>query len=131
MLHLRPDQEHALADVCRRYQVRTLALFGSVARGDTNATSDIDLLVDFCQDSKATLFDFMDLQDALTTLLAREVDLVTPAVLRNPYRRERIVPDLRLLYQHEDDPLDFPACLLEQPTSSHTDNKKAQKPLQY
>lgn len=120
MLCLRPDQEHTLIDVCRRYQVRTLALFGSVARGEPTTTSDIDLLVDFRKESKTTLFDLVELQDTLTALLAREVDLVTPAILRNPYRRERIVPDLRLLYQHEDDSLNFPAYLLEQlPNDPH------------
>lgn len=113
MLSLCPEQKHALAEVCRRYQVRILALFGSVARGESSTTSDIDLLVDFRQDSKTTLFDLVDLKDILAALLAREVDLVTPAVLRNPYRRARIVPDLRLLYQHEDDSLDFPEYLLE------------------
>lgn len=113
MLSLRPEQKHALTDLCHHYQVQTLALFGSVARGEPKATSDIDLLVDFRQDSKATLFDLVNLKDTLTALLAREVDLVTPAVLRNPYRRERIVPDLQLLYQHEDAPLDFPRYLLE------------------
>jgi len=113
VLSLCPEQKRTLADVCRRYQVRTLALFGSVARGESSTTSDIDLLVDFRQDSKTTLFDLVDLKDILAALLAREVDLVTPAVLRNPYRRARIVPDLRLLYQHEDDSLDFPEYLLE------------------
>jgi predicted nucleotidyltransferase len=117
MLRLRPDQEHTLIDVCRRYQVRTLALFGSVARGEPTTTSDIDLLVDFRKESKTTLFDLVELRDTLTALLAREVDLVTPAILRNPYRRERIVPDLRLLYQHEDDSLNFPAYLLDPPNT--------------
>ena len=40
-----PDE--ALADVCRRYHVRELALFGSILRDDFRSDSDIDVLVEF------------------------------------------------------------------------------------
>jgi len=46
--------ETKLADLCRRYRVRELSVFGSAARGDIRAESDIDLLVDFLPDFEWT-----------------------------------------------------------------------------
>ena len=43
--------EADLADLCRRYRVRELSLFGSAARGDMRADSDIDMLVEFLPDA--------------------------------------------------------------------------------
>jgi len=65
-------RQHA-ADLARE-GVRSLALFGSVARGTASAGSDIDLLVEF--ERPVGLFAFVGLQQRLTELLGRPVDLV-------------------------------------------------------
>jgi predicted nucleotidyltransferase len=90
----------ALARLCRKYGVRKLSLFGSAARREMKSTSDIDLLVEFAPDSRASLFDFPAMQRDFSQLFGnRSVDLVPPEVLKNPYRRKAILPDLRLLYE--------------------------------
>jgi predicted nucleotidyltransferase len=88
----------AIEDFCRRWQVRELALFGSVLRDDFTAHSDVDVLVTFAPENRRSLFDFVDMQDELETLLRRKVDLVTRGGLRNPYRRHEILTTRRVIY---------------------------------
>jgi predicted nucleotidyltransferase len=67
----------------RRMGVRRIALFGSMARGEADANSDVDLLVEFEPGAKS--FDrFMALSDLLERLLGRRVELVTTEAL-SPY----------------------------------------------
>jgi predicted nucleotidyltransferase len=88
-----------LADLCRRYGVRKLSLFGSAARGDMTPESDIDLMVEFAPDSKTSLFDLPAMQEELSALFEnRRVDIATPEILENPFRRRAITPDLKTLY---------------------------------
>jgi predicted nucleotidyltransferase len=68
------------AEDLRRLGVASLELFGSLARDEAGATSDVDLLVEF--DSGASFDRFMDLKFFLEGLLSRRVDLVTRAALR-------------------------------------------------
>jgi predicted nucleotidyltransferase len=68
----------------RRYRVRGLSLFGSVARGDQTAGSDIDVLVDFEDD--ATLFDLSGLGLLLEEELQCRVDVVPRRSLRDEIR---------------------------------------------
>ena len=60
--------------------VKSLAVFGSLARGDATPTSDIDVLVEF--DRPVGLFEFIRLKLYLEELTGRRVDLVTPDALR-------------------------------------------------
>ena len=69
--------ETKLADLCERYRVRELSLFGSAARGDMRPDSDIDLLVDFLPDADIDLVDYAGLMLDLSHLLGRKVDLVS------------------------------------------------------
>jgi predicted nucleotidyltransferase len=64
----------------RRFGVRSLELFGSLARDEAHAASDVDVLVEF--DDGPTFDQFMDLKFFLEDLLARRVDLVTRAALK-------------------------------------------------
>jgi uncharacterized protein len=82
-----------LRDLCRRFHVRRLDVFGSAARGDFDpARSDLDFLVEF--DSGApealSLKTYLGLKDALETLFGRKVDLVEPGAMRNPYLKADI-----------------------------------------
>jgi len=63
----------------RRYGVASLAVFGSMARGDEREDSDVDVFVAF--EGKATFDDFMGLKLDLEDLLGRRVDLLTPKCL--------------------------------------------------
>ncbi len=95
-----PVSRSDLARLCRKHGVRKLSLFGSAARRELGSTSDIDLMVEFRPDSKATLFDFPAMQKEFSALFGnRSVDLVPPEVLRNPHRRKTILPDLTVLYE--------------------------------
>ena len=76
---------------CRKWQVRELALFGSVVRDDFNADSDIDVLVSFVIGSPWSLMDLIAMRDELAALFGRPVDLVEREALRNPIRRARIL----------------------------------------
>jgi predicted nucleotidyltransferase len=66
------------------FGVRSLAVFGSVARDEAAADSDVDILVEF--DEPVGLFEFVRLQMRLETLLGRRVDLVTRDALRTTMR---------------------------------------------
>lgn len=93
-----PIPIQAIQEFCRRRGVRELALFGSATRDDFGPESDIDVFIDFAPDSKATLFDLVDMREELQRIFGRVVDLVTPEVLRNPYRRRTILRDKETLY---------------------------------
>ena len=67
-----------------RFGVKSLSLFGSIARDETHAESDIDVLVDFY--GKATFDRYMDLKFYLEDLLGRRIDLVTRKALRPSLR---------------------------------------------
>lgn len=75
--------------------VRTLAIFGSVARNEETKSSDVDILVDF--DSKKGLFAFIDLKDYLEDILNCKVDLVTKKAL-HPALKKRILQEARHVY---------------------------------
>src|SRR5262245_41100025 len=70
------DRER-LAAFCRRWGVAELALFGSVLRDDFRPDSDVDVLVAFAPGARRGLFDLVEMEDELTELLGRRVDLVT------------------------------------------------------
>jgi len=75
----------------RKYAVKSLAVFGSMARGDDHEESDVDILVTF--EGPATFDNFMGLKLDLEDLFGRKVDLGTPNTLR-PEMRARIEKDL-------------------------------------
>ena len=93
---VRIDKE-ALADICRRYQVKELALFGSILRQDFGRRSDVDVLVEFQPGAMIGLFEFVGLQEDLKTLIGRKVDLVSKRGL-NPLIRDDILPAASILY---------------------------------
>ncbi len=86
------DRLNAEAPVLKRkYAVKSLAVFGSMARGDDHEGSDVDILVTF--EGPATFDNFMGLKLDLEDLLGRKVDLGTPNTLR-PEMRARVEKDL-------------------------------------
>jgi len=71
--------------------VKSLSLFGSVARGEEKSDSDVDILVEF--EGKATFDRFMDTKFYLEEILGRKVDLVTPQAIK-PRMTPYIMQDL-------------------------------------
>jgi uncharacterized protein len=93
-------QRSAIADVCRRYQVRRLEVFGSAARGTDfdPERSDVDFLVELAPDAPADLGGWFSVQTELERLLGRGVDLVEYRAERNPYVRADIERTRELVY---------------------------------
>lgn len=82
------DLQEKIAEFCRRNHIRKLAFFGSVLRPDFGPGSDIDVLVEF-EPGHTPGFAFFDMQEELTVLLGRQVDLHTPKSL-SPYFRTQV-----------------------------------------
>jgi uncharacterized protein len=76
-----------VVDFCRRHHIRRLALFGSVLRNDFGPDSDVDVLVDF-EPGQTPGLAFFSMQDELSELLGRKVDLNTPGFLSKHFRDE-------------------------------------------
>ena len=76
-----------IAEVCRRHHIRRLALFGSVLRDDFTPQSDIDVLVEFEPD-RTPGFGIFDVEQELSQVLGRRVDLKTPHELSKYFRDE-------------------------------------------
>jgi len=87
--------EQALEKLCRRNGVRKLSVFGSFARGEQRADSDIDLIVEFSKPKG--LLGLLELENQLSDLLGRKVDLLTEQSV-SPYIRDSIRRDLRVLF---------------------------------
>jgi uncharacterized protein len=85
-LHL---DAQALKLFCESHQIRSLALFGSQAKGTARADSDVDILVDFEPDGVPGLLGMATLEDELSALVGgRKVDLRTPRDLSRHFRDE-------------------------------------------
>ena len=88
-----------IADICRRYRVRRLQMFGSTAVKQQRPDSDMNLLVEFLPGQAPSGFALVDMQDELSAAFeGRKIDLAFPSVLDNPYRRAAIEPQLQALF---------------------------------
>ena len=88
------DKREVLIDLANRCKAENVRVFGSVARGEANEDSDLDLLVHF-RDG-ASLFDLMDLKEEAEKLLGLDVDVVSDGGL-SPYLKDRILNEARPL----------------------------------
>ena len=79
----------------RKYAVKSLAVFGSMARGDDREDSDVDVLVTF-ETGRTPGLAFFALQDELSAMLGRTVDLNTPASL-SPYFRDQVLREAEVV----------------------------------
>lgn len=84
---------HANREALEMYGVRSVSLFGSVARGQANVLSDVDLLVDL--DDTVTLFGLSRLKRYLEHLLGRSVDVVPRESLRKEFREQVFAEEIR------------------------------------
>ncbi len=77
-----------LPELKRRWPIGFLAVFGSVARNEATAASDLDVLVDFTR--PVSLSEFLALEEALSARVGRRVDLVTRDALK-PFIGRRVL----------------------------------------
>lgn len=92
---------HKIMDICSRFHVRKLWVFGSILTNRFNSQSDVDLCVDFDKD-EIDIFDyadnFFDFQYALEDVFGRKVDITEDSAVQNPYFRQELNDTRRLIY---------------------------------
>jgi uncharacterized protein len=82
---------------CRKYGVTSFALFGSVLRDDFTSSSDIDVLVEFEPERIPGLIRLGMMEEELSALFARKVDLNTSGLL-SPYFKDEVLRDAERVY---------------------------------
>ena len=101
MISLIENNREALKDLCVRYRVRRLEIFGSALTNHNFDTelSDLDFLVEFLSLKQGEYADtYFGLLEAFENLFSRHVDLVMTGAIKNPYFLEAINKDRKLLY---------------------------------
>lgn len=89
-----PEEE--LYAFCERHHIRKLALFGSVLRDDFRPDSDVDVLVEF-EPGHTPGYEFFTMEDELSAILGRDVDLSTPGFL-HPSIRDKVEAEAEIKY---------------------------------
>jgi predicted nucleotidyltransferase len=85
-----------IAEFCEKNHIRKLSLFGSVLRDDFTENSDVDVLVEF-EEGKTPGFRFFVMDEELSKILGRKVDLNTPGSL-SKYFRDEVISEARPVY---------------------------------
>jgi predicted nucleotidyltransferase len=85
-----------IADFCRRHHIRRLALFGSVLGDDFGPESDLDVLVEFAP-GHTPGFAFFAMEEELSTIVGRKVDLNTPGFLSR-YFRDKVIAEAEVQF---------------------------------
>lgn len=85
-----------ITDFCKRHHIRKLSLFGSVLRDDFSSDSDVDVLVEF-EPGHTPGLAFFGMEEELSIILGRDVDLNTPNFL-SKYFREEVLMEAEALY---------------------------------
>ena len=94
--------EEALKALCKKWKVKSLAVFGSILTEQFSASSDIDFLVQFEDGQAPDLFDFVQMKYELQDLFSRSVDLVSRRAIErstNPYRKDEILGTSQIIYE--------------------------------
>lgn len=86
-----------IAEICRRYQIRELSLFGSQARGDSSEKSDFDFLVEFQPEAKIDYFKYFEIQEELEKIVRKKVDLVPKKGLKI-FVRQQVLSEAEVVY---------------------------------
>lgn len=90
-----------IAEFCHRWKITEFALFGSVLREDFRPDSDVDVLVTFTDDAKWSLFDHVTMEEELSVIFGRKVDLVSRRAIErsaNWIRRQAILEGAESYY---------------------------------
>ena len=76
-----------IADICRRYRIRELAIFGSAARGDMRPDSDVDIMIELEPGTHPGL-GWFDLEEELEAAFGRKIDAMQKKLLKRHIRAE-------------------------------------------
>ena len=76
--------------------IRSLSIFGSVARDEAGPDSDVDVLVEFDENARVGLFRFIEIKQLLESILHCSVDLGTLDTLREPFRERALKEAVRV-----------------------------------
>jgi uncharacterized protein len=99
MISFIENKKPELQQLCKKYAVKSMYLFGSASKGNFKKESDIDLLITFQELTFDKYTDnYFELHEALESLFCRKVDLVTDRSLSNPYFIQSIDQTKQLLY---------------------------------
>lgn len=93
--------EEKIKAFCRQWKIKEIALFGSVLRDDFNPASDVDVLVSWFPDAAWGLFSVSEMQEELSQILGRKVDLVSRTSIensRNWIRKRHILENAETVY---------------------------------
>lgn len=96
-----PIPKDKIKDFCRRNHIRELALFGSVLRDDFEPDSDVDMLVEFERGEEPDLMEIVRIENELSEILGRQVDLVERQSVErseNYIRRRHILQSVEAVY---------------------------------
>ncbi|MBI3812437.1 MAG: nucleotidyltransferase family protein [Nitrospirae bacterium] len=96
-----PIDRNKIADFCRKWKIAEFALFGSVLRNDFRPDSDVDVLVAFKPDAEWSLLDHITMEEELSAILNRKVDLVSRRAIEcsgNWIRRKAILETAEPFY---------------------------------
>jgi len=93
-----PIDHERIAEFCRKWRVKELAVFGSALRDDFRPDSDVDVLVELRPNHGLNLYDWVDMIEELQEILGRRVELVAKGGLKNPFRRREILRTAEVVY---------------------------------
>lgn len=91
----------SIAELCRRWMITELALFGSALREDFRPDSDVDVLVSFAPEARPSWFELARLEEELSALFGRKVDLVERQTIErseNYIRRKHILDSAQAIH---------------------------------
>ena len=87
-----------LAEVCQKNDIVFMAVFGSFVKGKQSPKSDVDIAIEFDKKSRKTLLDLVRIEEELTKIFGRKVDLGIFSSI-NPYIIEDIKREMRVIYE--------------------------------
>jgi len=90
--------EEKLAELCRKNDIVFMAVFGSFVKGKQTLKSDIDIAIEFDKNSRKTLLDLARIEEELTKIFERKVDLGIFSSI-NPYIIEDVKREMRVIYE--------------------------------
>ena len=99
MVDLIDKNKARMQELCKKYNVKNMYVFGSATSDEFNDSSDIDILISFQQIPYDKYTDnYFELHEELEKLFNRKVDLVTERSLSNPFFKESVEVYKQLLY---------------------------------
>jgi len=99
-MDLRKEITSSSPEMCKRFGVKRLGLFGSVARGEDSPSSDIDFLAEFEDPSPENMPErYFGFIEEAGRRYQRSIQLLTPRMIRNPYLKRAIDKDLMIVYE--------------------------------